>query len=205
MDQMLSLVSFQAFSFTDVHIPISLASSCLHRCCCLVAQLCLTVCNPMDCSPPGSSVHGILQARTLEWVAISFSRGSSLPRDRTCVSCIADGFFTTEPPGKPKISLLGSNLCIIKLTHFKCTGMGVLVNFDSLLEMLCKWNRTRRLAALTQPSLTAACPSFVSFLLWKSVSLIGHITFCLSILQLIDIWIGFSSIFMNNATMNIHI
>ena len=46
-----------------------------------VAQLCLTLCNPMDCSPPGSSVHGILQARVLEWAAISFSRGSSRPRD----------------------------------------------------------------------------------------------------------------------------
>ena len=48
----------------------------------------------MDSSPPGSSVHGISQARILEWVAISFSRGSSWPRDRTQVSCIADGFFT---------------------------------------------------------------------------------------------------------------
>ena len=46
-----------------------------------VAQSCLTLCDPMDCSPPGSSVHGILQARILEWVAISFSRGSSQPRD----------------------------------------------------------------------------------------------------------------------------
>ena len=42
-----------------------------------VAQWCLTLCDPMDCSPPGSFVHGILQARILEWVAISFSRGSS--------------------------------------------------------------------------------------------------------------------------------
>ena len=50
-------------------------------------HLCLTLCHPMDCSPPGSSVHGILQARILEWVAISFSRGSSQPRDGTCVSC----------------------------------------------------------------------------------------------------------------------
>ena len=46
-------------------------------CCCLVSELCLTLCNPMDYSPPGSSVHGILQARILEWVAISSSRGSS--------------------------------------------------------------------------------------------------------------------------------
>ena len=53
-----------------------------------VAQSCLTLCDPVDCSPPGSTVHGILQARILEWVAISFSRGSSRPRDRTQVSRI---------------------------------------------------------------------------------------------------------------------
>ena len=48
---------------------------------CLITKSCLILCDPMDCSPPGSSVHGISQARVLEWVAISFSRGSSLPRD----------------------------------------------------------------------------------------------------------------------------
>ena len=52
-----------------------------------VAQSCLTLCDPMDCSPPGSSIHGILQARVLEWVAIPFSRGSFQPRDQTSVSC----------------------------------------------------------------------------------------------------------------------
>ena len=60
----------------------------------IVAQLCLTVCDPMDCSPPGSSVCGILQAKTLEWVAIPFSRGSSWPRDWTWFSGIAGRFFT---------------------------------------------------------------------------------------------------------------
>ena len=58
-----------------------------------VAQSCPTLCDPMDCSPPASSVHGILQARILEWVAISFSRGSSQPRDWTRVSCIAGRRF----------------------------------------------------------------------------------------------------------------
>ena len=53
-----------------------------------VAQSSPSLCDPMDCSPPCSSVHGILQARILEWVAISFSRGSSWPRDGTQVSCI---------------------------------------------------------------------------------------------------------------------
>ena len=61
----------------------------------LVTQLCPTPCDPMDCSPPGSSVHEIFQARILEWVAISFSRGSSQPRDRTRVSRTAGGFFTS--------------------------------------------------------------------------------------------------------------
>ena len=53
-----------------------------------------TLCNPVDCSPPGSSIHGILQARILEWTAIPFSRGSSWLRDQTRVSCFAGRFFT---------------------------------------------------------------------------------------------------------------
>ena len=58
-----------------------------------VAQSCPTLCDPVDCSPPGSSIHGILQARILEWVAISFSRESSQHRDLTQVSHIAGGRF----------------------------------------------------------------------------------------------------------------
>ena len=58
-----------------------------------VTQSCPTLCDPKDYSPPGSSVHGILQARMLELVAVSFSRGSSQSRDQTQVSCIAGGFF----------------------------------------------------------------------------------------------------------------
>ena len=64
--------------------------------------------DSMDCSLPGSSVHGILQARILEWVAIPFSRGSSQPRDRTQVSCIAGDSLLSEPPGKPKNTRMGS-------------------------------------------------------------------------------------------------
>ena len=65
-----------------------------------VAQSCPTLCDPMDCSTPGSSVHGILQARILEWVAISFFRGSSRPRDRTQVSTLQADALTSVPPGK---------------------------------------------------------------------------------------------------------
>ena len=67
--------------------------------CVLVAQSCLTLCDPMDCSPQGSSVHGILQARILGWLAISSSRGPSPSGDQTQVSCIADS-FVLEPAGK---------------------------------------------------------------------------------------------------------
>ena len=74
-----------SFSFT----PFSPYAICV-----LGAQSCPTLCNPRHCSPPGSSVHGILQARVLEWVAIPFSRGSSWPRNRTWVSYIAGRFFT---------------------------------------------------------------------------------------------------------------
>ena len=59
-----------------------------------VAQSCLTFCDPMDCSLPGSSIRGIFQTRILEWVAISFSRRSSWPRDWTWVSCIVGRCFT---------------------------------------------------------------------------------------------------------------
>ena len=63
----------------------------------------MTFCDPVDCSPPGPSVHGVLQARILEWIAISSSRGPSQLKDRTHVSCIGKHLFNTEPPGKPDI------------------------------------------------------------------------------------------------------
>ena len=69
-------------------------------------QSCPTLCDPMDCSPPGFSVRGILQARILEWVAMSSSRGSSRPRDRTqvsCVSCTGRRVLSPQPhPGGPQ-------------------------------------------------------------------------------------------------------
>jgi len=79
------------------------ASSCVH------VQLCPTLCNHMDCSPPDSSVHGIFQARILEWVAISYSKGSFWPRDRTCISCI---------------SHIGRQILYHFTTSFKAPGVG---------------------------------------------------------------------------------
>ena len=82
---------------------------CLHT---QSLQLCLTLCGPMESSPPGSSVCTILQARILKWVAIPSSRGSSWNRDQTLISCIAGRFFTAEPPGKPSVR----NRCDFKIS-----------------------------------------------------------------------------------------
>ena len=77
----------------------------------LVPKSCPTLCNPMDYIPPGSSVHGVLHARILEWVAISFSRGSSWPRDWTWVSCMAGRFFTDWVTREAKIKVKVTQSC----------------------------------------------------------------------------------------------
>ena len=84
----------------------------------------ILLCDPMGCSPPGSSVHGILQARILDWVAISFSRGSSRPRDWnwvSCDSCIAGWFFTNEPQRKS----VGPN---INISNCYCRKLGFIMS-----------------------------------------------------------------------------
>ena len=75
--------------------------TCLREC-----VLSDSVCDPMDCSSPGSSVHGILHSRILGWLAISSSRRSSQPRDQTCISYIAGGFFTAESLQNPYTHML---------------------------------------------------------------------------------------------------
>ena len=91
-------------------------SACVHA---EFLRSCLTLCNPMDRSLPGSSVHVILQARILEWAAMPSSRGSSWPSDWTqvsCGSCMAGRFFTVEPAGK---SLYGCESWTIKKTEWQ--------------------------------------------------------------------------------------
>ena len=80
-----SLYKFSSISFICLCLSLYLY---------IIAQSCLTLCNPMDCSLTSSSVHGIFQARILEWVAIYFSKRSSQTRDWTRVSCIVDRWFT---------------------------------------------------------------------------------------------------------------
>ena len=89
------------------------------------AQLCPTLFYPMDCSPPGSSVRGILQARILEWVALPFSRGSSAPRNETWSPAL-QGTLLSEPLGKPHTT----HLRIVKMVNLCCVG------FATFLKML---------------------------------------------------------------------
>ena len=97
---------------------------------CSVAQSCPALCDLMDCSPPGSSVHGILQARILESVAVPSSRGSSRPRDRTWVSCIAGRFLTSWATREAHMWMI---------THYPPTKGKLLVSVDYWLS--CKNTR----------------------------------------------------------------
>ena len=103
----------------------------------LVAQSCPILCDPTNCSLPGFSVHGILQARILEWIAIPFSRGSSWPRDRSLVSCIAGRFFTVWATGK-SLSILIKNQLAVNVWAYFCTLSSVLfICISVLLPVPC--------------------------------------------------------------------
>ena len=113
-----------------------------YRVCYLTTESCLTLSNPMGCSPPGSSVHKSLQAIIVEWVSLPFSWGSSQTRDWTWVSCTGRWFFTTEPPGKSRyrvsaqkylrnkwgLSFLASYLCL----HSTPTHCSLASHFSAL-------------------------------------------------------------------------
>ena len=107
---------------------------------------CLTLCDPVDCIPPGSSFQRISQATILEWVAISSSRGSSQPRDQTQVSCLSGRFFTTEAPGK--LPSLGKNwvLEILAVTFFffpLCGGYMLFMAVDISADGITWWGPPR--------------------------------------------------------------
>ena len=103
----------------------------------------------MDCKPPGFSLQRISQARIPEWVAISFSRGSSWRRDRTHISCITSGVFTDEPPGKPHFLKLYSHIDVIlpyfrkRLWTFPFSGQGghpqLICMHTSLQGRVARW------------------------------------------------------------------
>ena len=115
---------------------------CMRVLCAKLFQLCPTICNHMECSLPGSSIHGILQARILEWDAISFSRGYSSPRDLSCICCILALQANSSPlwlPGKPCgfSSSSAFNHCttweaVISLNYqifWSCSSLSIYQNF----------------------------------------------------------------------------
>ena len=149
-------------------IPPSFSPSCMHA---KSLQLCPTLCNSMDCNLPGSSLHGILQARRLEWVAISFSRRSSQSGDETQVSCIAGRFFTTEPFHKHYLikclcADLQAAVAIIRRRQWHPTPVplpGKSHGWRSLVGC-CLWGHTeldtlKRLSSSSSSKLTIKCES----------------------------------------------
>ena len=117
-----------------------------------IAQLCPILYDPMDCSLPGSSIHGIFQARVLEWGAIAFSRGSSQPRDQAWVSCIADRHFTVWSttcletwafPSPPHIATTPSFILWISTVKYSWNSEALCICMSPLLKLcgrkVCCW------------------------------------------------------------------
>ena len=92
-----------------------------------VTQLCPTLCDPMDCSPPDSSVHGVLQARILQWLAIPLSRGSAQPNDQSWVSHTAGKFFTVRATK----NVFLAQLCLTPCNPVDCNPTRLLCPWDS--------------------------------------------------------------------------
>ena len=126
-----------------------------------VAQLCPTLCNSVDCSPPGSSVHGILQTRILEWVAIPFSRGSSWPKDQTWSPTLQADSLLSEPPGETHDSYKGR-----KITTWGRKGKPWKMIFKDLeyLERIepCDWSFGLMLDILEAEPATRIWPDLLS-------------------------------------------
>ena len=119
-----------------------------------LSRVCLPLCDPMDCSLPGFPVHGILQARILEWVTISFSRGSSPPRDRTRVSRIRGRRFnlwaTREALCIKTCYQIFIHLYLLfpiapNWKQYKCPSTGEWIDFDTYIQFdtMCLWKGTK--------------------------------------------------------------
>ena len=113
-----------------------------------VAQLCPSFCNPVDCSPPGSSIHGILQARILEWVAISFSRESSQPGIEPTSPAMQADALTSEPPG---MSLPLPKYEIKSIKNFTIALVVTMENTTSLIYQVHRKDRLNMSFNLESP------------------------------------------------------
>ena len=107
------IVILQLLIQTQGFLTVCSLYDCMHACV-LSLQSCSSPCDPMGYSPPVSSVHGIIQARILEWVAIPFSRGSFQTKNQTWVSCLLHcqvGSLSLAPPGKPLYMITNTENC----------------------------------------------------------------------------------------------
>ena len=114
----------QHFKSAMNSVPFKGKCMCVHVCVCYLLSR-VWLCNPTDYNLSGFSVHGILQARILEWIAIPFSRGTSQPRGRTLVSCIAGRFFTVWATGKSFMFIVCSifkRCCSNNILHPTCSS-----------------------------------------------------------------------------------
>ena len=115
---------------------------CVHVCVCTcVHSIPSDSLPPYDCSPPDSSVHGISQARILRWVAVSFSRGSSQPRDWILISLHYSRFFTTEPPGKPHLTCMVDIILLAQYTKLFTNFIGTNWIVTLLPKLTRKWKK----------------------------------------------------------------
>ena len=134
-----------SFTFSPQFSFLSVPSSFLSLCVgvlCLVTQLCPTLRDPLDCSLPSSSVHGIFSGKNTEWIAISFSRGSSRLRDRTrvsYVSCIAGRFYTIWAIRETHYFLIWNRLSLMEVCLFKLLS---LLACSTVLEVLPETNKS---------------------------------------------------------------
>ena len=145
----------------------------------LVAQLCLTLCDPRDCSLPSSSVYAIFQARILEWVFIPFSRGSFRSRDQTQVSCSAGGFFIVWATKKGKQVTKGQ--IVYDLTLMKSFSS---VQFNC--SVMCVWLFVTPWTAARQASLSFTNSwSLLKLMSIKLVKPFNHLVLCFFLLLLL--------------------
>ena len=150
-----------------------------YYCCgCLVTKLCLSLCGPVDCSLQGSSVHGILQARILEWVAVSFSRGSSWPRYRTQVCSLADSLPLSHE-GSPqwrlviplfKCSVPKSDSVTLWTAAPRLPCPSLPPSVCSLSHPLSQWHHPTISLCVAPFSCPQSFPASRSFLIWCEVS-----------------------------------
>ena len=133
-----------------------MSSAFYEECLCSVVQSCVTLCDPLDHSPPGSSVCGISQARILEWVSITFSRGSSWPRDRICVSCIGGQslyhWAIWEAPLTMRAGCKAESLAAVTAREL-----------TSILLCLMSESRTDTLQPLLSPHLAPLLQNYIMF------------------------------------------